>query len=297
MPIIGDDDDDDDDDAGGRDGGNVNPGDDSGPLGDDDDGGGDAGLLGPSYGSVALAQTEASGGAYSYTLTVGFSLTAGGGGTCTTQTLTPACVLSTCTGTAGGGAPVSAGVIAVTGADAGPSATATPTGSAYPAPTPTTGQLFQPGDLLTANGAGAAGGIAGFSAQAIGPNEILVSAPASLAGASFPRSQPLAVSWGNGLDGTADPGASASAKVLVTVATSNAGTTKTVACSFAASELSGAVPLSGADGTYIDQAGVGGVTGTISLVPTSTTEVAAGMRAVTFTVTAGAHGGTFTNAD
>jgi hypothetical protein len=294
VPIIGDDDDDDDDNGG--DGGLGLVGDDSGPLGDDDDdGGGDAGLLGPSYGSIALAQTEATGGAYSYTLTVGFSLTAGTGATCTTQTLTPACVLSTCTGTATAGAPVSAGAITVGDADGGATATATPSGNTYPAPTPTTGQLFQPGDLLTANGAGASGGIAAFSAQAIGPNEIAVTTPASLTGASFPRSTPLTVAWGNGFDGTGDPGSST--KVQVVVATSNAGTTKTVTCSFAASEESATVPLSGSDGTYIDQAGTGGVTGTLSLTPTSTTEVVAGTRAVTFTVTAGAHTGTFTSTD
>ncbi len=294
VPIIGDDDDDDDDDNG-DDSGVGRVGDDSGPLGDDDDGGGDAGLLGASYGSIALAQTEATGGAYSYTLTVGFSLTAGTGATCTTQTLTPACALSTCTGTATTGSPVSAGVVSVGEADGGVTATATPSGNMYPAPTPTTGQLFQPGDLLTATGAGASGGIAAFSAQAIGPNEIAVTAPASLAGASFARSTPLTVAWGNGFDGTGDPGSST--KVQVVVATSNAGTTKTVTCSFAASEESATVPLSGSDGTYIDQAGTGGVTGTISLTPTSTTEVVAGTRAVTFTVTAGAHTGTFTATD
>ena len=289
VPIIGDDDDDDDDD-GGQNG-------DAGPLGDDDDdGGGDSGLLGPSYGAVQLAQTATSASAYSYTLTVGFSTTASSGNSCTTRVLTPSCVLITCTGRAGGGGtPVSAGVVTVQDGDGGLGATATPTGSSYPAPAAMTGELFMPGDLLTATAAGAVGGIAGFSAQAIGPNEIQVTTPSSLASVSAPRSQPLTVGWGNGFDGSGTAGEST--KVAVTVATSNAGTTKSVVCSFSAAEGSGAVPLSGSDGTYVDQAGTGGVTGTISLTPTSTTEVVAGTRAVTFTVTAGAHGGTFVASD
>jgi hypothetical protein len=283
VPVIGDDDDDDDS---GQDAG----------LGDDDDGG-DASLLGPSYGSIALAQTATSAGAYSYTLTVGFASTSSGTG-CTTKTLTPACVLTSCPASTTAPPSSSAGVVTVrdgTTGTSGPTATATPSGSSYPAPTPVTGQLFEPGDLLSASAAGASGGIAAFSAQAIAPNDIQVTTP-SFTGLSFPRSQPLTVAWGNGLDGTDTAGDST--KVQVVVATTSTSAVKTITCSFSAAELSGAVPLSGADGTdYVDQAGAGGVTGTISLTPTSTTEAVAGTRAVTFVVTATGAAGSFTTSD
>ncbi len=283
IPVIGDDDDDDDD-GGQGDGG----------LGDDDDGG-DASLLGPSYGSIALAQTATSAGAYSYTLTVGFSSTSGATG-CTTKTLTPACVQTSCPASTSAPPSLSAGVVTVHLGTAGPTAPATPRGSSYPAPTAVTGQLFKPGDLLSASAAGASGGIAAFSAQAIAPDDIQVTTPSSFTGLSFPRSQPLTVDWGNGLSGSDTAGDST--KVQVVVATTSTSAVKTITCSFSAAELSGAVPLSGADGTdYVDHAGTGGVTGTISFTPTSTTEATAGTRAVTFVVTATGAAGAFTTTD